>query len=138
MAALLRCVMMLQRDVPRGVQFYRDGLGLAVNVCTERFAELQSGDVKLTIKQVDGEAPVTTGYTPFLHFDVDDLDATVTRLLSLGANLDGPIKYRPHGKIAALRAPDGQMLGLFEPSALHASTNLPGPSLTVHVGRTAS
>ena len=34
----------------------------------------------------------------------------------MGASLDGPIKYPEHGKVASLRAPDGHMIGLYEPS----------------------
>lgn len=48
------------------------------------------------------EAHCTTGYSPFLHFDVDDLDDTVRRLLSFGALLDGPIKYPTHGKVRGI------------------------------------
>lgn len=47
-------------------------------------------------------AASTTGYSPFLHFDVDDMDTTVVRCLSLGATLDGPIKYPAHGKVASV------------------------------------
>ena len=32
------------------------------------------------------------------------------------ALLHGPIKYPVQGKVAAVRAPDGHMLGLFEPA----------------------
>jgi len=34
-------------------------------------------------------------------------------------NLDGPIKYPEHGKIASIRGPDGCMIGLFEPSEIY-------------------
>lgn len=55
------------------------------------------------------------GYSPMLNFDVADLDSTVSTCVQLGATLDGPIK-RPElvGKIAALRSPDGVMIGLTE------------------------
>lgn len=57
------------------------------------------------------EAHCTTGYSPFLHFDVDDLDGTVQRLLSLGAFLDGPIKYPTHGKVRRRILRSGWQLG---------------------------
>ena len=62
------------------------------------------------------EAALTAGYTPFLSFAVTDVSATVARCLSLGAVLDGAIKYPAQGgaKVAALRAPDGHMIGLVE------------------------
>ena len=61
------------------------------------------------------EAYCTTGYTPFLSFQVADLQQTVSNMLHLGATLDGAIKYPASGKVAAVRAPDGQMLSLHEP-----------------------
>ena len=42
------------------------------------------------------------------------MDKTIYKLLEMGAILDGPIKYPSHGKVAALRSPDGHMIGLFE------------------------
>jgi hypothetical protein len=58
---------------------------------------------------------VTTGYSPLLSFAVADVTETVARCINLGAVLDGPIRHPPHGtKVAALRAPDGHMIGLVE------------------------
>jgi catechol 2,3-dioxygenase-like lactoylglutathione lyase family enzyme len=57
MAATLKYVMLLQRDVPRAVAFYQQGLGMKATVVTERWAELQSGPFKLALKAADGCAP---------------------------------------------------------------------------------
>lgn len=51
------------------------------------------------LKAVEGEAMRSTGYSPFLCFDVADMDSTVVRLLQMGAALDGPIKYPAYGKV---------------------------------------
>ena len=136
---MLRQVLLLQRDVPKATKFYKEGLGLRVKVLTERWAELDAGSITLALKAVEGcgiransqrmlirlgipasgdlhrEAYCTTGYTPFLSFNVIDLQQTVSNMLQLGATLDGPIKYPGSGKVAAVRAPDGQMLSLYEP-----------------------
>ena len=108
--------MLMIKDVPKAVQFYHEGLGLPVIHMTDRWCELDTGNgsAPLALKAVDGEAACTTGYSPFISFDVDDMDSTVARLIQMGAELDGPIKYPPHGKIAAIRSPDGHMIGLFE------------------------
>ena len=74
----------------------------------------KGADAGLALKAGSGEAQCTAGYSPFLAFQVPDLQAAVERLLGLGARLDGAIKYGPHGKTAALRAPDDHMLSLFE------------------------
>jgi catechol 2,3-dioxygenase-like lactoylglutathione lyase family enzyme len=143
---MLRQVLLLQRDVPKATRFYQEGLGLRVKVLTERWAELEAGSTTLALTAVEGcvqfsrplyameqfcyspdgmsgptdlhrEAYCTTGYTPFLSFSVVDLQQTVSNMLQLGATLDGPIKYPGNGKVAAVRAPDGQMLSLYEADA---------------------
>ena len=129
MSAVLRHVLLLQRDVPAAAKFYQEGLGLVVKVCTERWAELSdgrapgvdgdssgAGPTVIALKAVEGEAQRTTGYSPLLSFTVSDMDVTVNNMLRAGAVLDGPIKYPVQGKVAAMRAPDGHMLGLFEPA----------------------
>ena len=51
--------------------------------------------------QPDGrEALCSTGYSPMLSFDVVDLQDTITRLISMGAHLDGPIRYPTFGKVS--------------------------------------
>ncbi|PNX68344.1 hypothetical protein L195_g056115, partial [Trifolium pratense] len=56
------------------------------------------------------------GYTSLLSFTVTDINSTVTKLIALGAELDGTIKHEVHGKVAAMRCIDGHVLGLFEPA----------------------
>lgn len=38
-------------------------------------------------------------YSSLLSFTVVDINSTVTKLMALGAELDGPIKYEIHGKV---------------------------------------
>lgn len=126
--ACLRYILLLHRDVPRAAKFYNEGLGLPIKVLTERWAELQSGTATIALQAVDGcvscsilvctdvvhrqgltshlphpfsprEAFVSTGYTPFLSFQVTDLQSTLTRCLQLGAAMDGGVKYTSHGKV---------------------------------------
>ena len=115
----LRQILLLQRDVPAAAQFYKEGLGLTVSkIVSDKWAELDAGDgaTRITLMKSNEEAPLSRGYSPILTFNVSDLDGTVLRLLRLGASLDGPIRFPVHGKVASLRAPDGQMVGLYEES----------------------
>ncbi|KAF0901526.1 hypothetical protein E2562_003507 [Oryza meyeriana var. granulata] len=115
--ATLRWVLQMHRDVPRAARFYAEGLDFSVNVCTLRWAELQSGPLKLALMHTnDSNLASQRVYSSMLSFTVPDINSTVTKLLSLGAELDGPIKHEIHGKVAAVRCIDGHMLGLFEPS----------------------
>ena len=63
-------------------------------------------------------ASLSTGYTPILNFDVGSMETAVAAAMERGGMLDGSIKYKSFGKVAALRSPDGHMLGLFEPAVV--------------------
>ena len=112
---VLKNVMLLIKDVPKSATFYKEALGCRVNFVNEHWAELESGHIKIALNRVEGEAPATTGYSPFLCFNVEQMDKVIYKCIEMGASLDGPIKYPSHGKIASLRAPDGHMIGLYEP-----------------------
>jgi hypothetical protein len=64
------------------------------------------------------EAQCSPGYSPFLTFQIDDMDSAIPRLLGLGAVLDGAVIYNAYGRTAAVRTPDGHMLGLYELAGL--------------------
>lgn len=52
------------------------------------------------------EAYCTAGYTPILSFTVPDLQQTLTKLLQLGAHMDGPIQYPTQAKVCGA-GPEG-------------------------------
>mmetsp|Transcript_20209 Transcript_20209/g.39645 ORF Transcript_20209/g.39645 Transcript_20209/m.39645 type:complete len:138 (+) Transcript_20209:166-579(+) len=131
MSARLSRVVLLMRDVKAGARFYGEqGVGLTTRFVAEEYAELAAvppakfGDASLksasadhfalVLQQVEREADCSTGYSPILSFEVDDMDSTIQRIMMLGGRLDGPIKYPIEGKIASVRSPDGHMIGLFE------------------------
>ena len=129
-----RALMMVRgsNGVASAVNFYQNGLGMAVVRHTDNWAELtcpvgiqqtsttsimgEPINFHLSIQACESEAQLGVGYSPFLNFDVVDMDIAVARCVQMGANLDGPIQYPAHGKVAALRAPDGHMIGLYEPT----------------------
>lgn len=125
-AGVLRHILLLQRDVPLAAAFYERTLGLRVTVCTETYAELASESpsdstasnapigASLALQRADAESQLTPGYSPIIHFEVDDIQARVNAALSLGGRLDGKIQYETHGAVAAVRAPDGHMIGMYE------------------------
>ena len=69
---------------------------------------------RLVVKASVEQAPCSTGYSPLLNFRVNDLDTMLPELIMLGAEMDGPVKHPPQGKVVVVRAPDGHMLSLFE------------------------
>eukprot|EP00040_Diaphanoeca_grandis_P001217 m.275186 g.275186 ORF g.275186 m.275186 type:complete len:119 (-) comp116743_c0_seq1:264-620(-) len=118
MVTRLRGLVLIVRNIDTATQFYTQGLNLAVISQDGSSTELQAGPaVTISIQAVEGnEAAMSTGYSPFMNFDIADMDATIPTLIQLGGRLDGPIQYPPHGKVASIRSPDGHMVGLFEPS----------------------
>ena len=110
--------------VAQSVNFYQNALGLTLVRHTDEWAELRcpvdkenggGASFRLNIQAVEKEAQMSTGYSPFLSFDVDDMDMVVAQCAQMGGHLDGAIQYPAHGKVAALRAPGGHMIGLYEP-----------------------
>jgi predicted enzyme related to lactoylglutathione lyase len=114
-----RAVLMVRGTdgIANAVKFYNQGLGLQVTRVTDEWAELRcASSFCLNLQAVSTEAHLSCGYSPMLSFEVSDMDGTVARCVHLGAHLDGPIQYPAHGKVAALRSPDGHMVGLYEPT----------------------
>jgi predicted enzyme related to lactoylglutathione lyase len=104
------------------VEFYHQAIGLRVLRVTDDWAELvasssTSNSTKLCLQVVtNSESQLSTGYSPMITFDINDLPETVTRCLQAGAHLDGPIQFPAHGAVASLRTPHGHMIGLYEPN----------------------
>lgn len=134
------------KDAPKTAKFFSEALGFQAIHQSHDTIELQCGSTysaatvrgnqvdatsiastsapqegvgpPILVIQAPNAASLTTGYTPILNFDVEDMDVSITNALTMGATLDGPIKYPAYGKVAAIRSPDGHMIGLFEPSNL--------------------
>jgi predicted enzyme related to lactoylglutathione lyase len=101
--------------------FYHQAIGLPVLRVTDEWAELAATPhVTLHLLATDaahaGEAPLSTGYSPLLTFEVTNMDERIAACAQAGGHLDGPIQYPAHGKVAALRTPHGHMVGLYEPA----------------------
>lgn len=131
LAHLSRVVLMVRsgQGLVNALEFYSSGLGLQVVRATDEWVDLrttttpstsetanQQQSLSICLRAVTSEAQVTTGYSPLLQFQVENMDEVVARCVQLGGNLDGPIQYPAHGKIAALRSPDGHMIGIYEPA----------------------
>ncbi|CAA2934970.1 lactoylglutathione lyase glyoxalase I family [Olea europaea subsp. europaea] len=86
--------------MPKAARFYSEGLGLTINVCTIRWAELHSGPLKLGLLHSPIDYVGQKGSSSLLSFTVTDINSTVTKLMALGAEMDGPIKYEVHGKVS--------------------------------------
>ena len=126
LAHLSRVVLMVRsgQGLANALEFYSTGLGLQVVRATDEWADLRTTppasnpqqSLSICLRAVTSESQVTTGYSPLLQSQVENMDEVVAKCVQLGVNLDGPIQYPAHGKIAALRSPDGHMIGIYEPA----------------------
>ena len=113
-------------DIEDGMAFYCGGLGLTMRRrLSPRWVELEGAGSPIFLL---GNRPETADlgsttakrtyerhWTPVhLDFVVDDLDATMSRLLELGASLDHAVKDREYGRIANIADPFGNGFDLIE------------------------
>ncbi|EGD80889.1 hypothetical protein PTSG_01474 [Salpingoeca rosetta] len=113
----LASVLLLVRCVQSSVRVYTEALGLPAVHVSEDVAEVDvGGSTSLLLQRVEqgAEAPLSTGYSPFLNFQVTDFDDVIGKLIQQGAHMDGAIKFPPTGRIAAFKTPDGHMIGVQE------------------------
>ncbi|KAF5945019.1 hypothetical protein HYC85_015247 [Camellia sinensis] len=91
-AASFRWILQLHKDVPKAAKLYSEGLDFSINVCTLRWAELQSGSLKLALLHsprlfigstekrtdftLDLEHAMQKGYSSLLSFTVTDINST--------------------------------------------------------------
>jgi predicted enzyme related to lactoylglutathione lyase/GNAT superfamily N-acetyltransferase len=108
------------RDVPASVAFYRDVLGFAVSFeygePVPFYAGVQRGAVKLHLHAVD-HAPRQAGHGCVYVF-VDEVDTYFEQVASRGAKVEGPPVNRPYGlrDFGALDL-DGNRLTFASPAA---------------------
>lgn len=113
------------RDLERARRFYCDGLGLrpvgAGRMSTggiwEELRDPTSGAV-LELNYYPENPPYREGEElDHLGFRVDGLDASIERLVALGARVRAPPFIEAGDRVAFLSDPDGVWVELFEPVA---------------------
>jgi len=134
----LRYLLLLEKDVPRAVEFLQRGVGASVKVATTSWAELEIGDTIVALKQSSGstdsldgrigsgsldshkeqqpsDSTFMGGQSPMMVFDVDDLQERLVTMLQMGGQMDGSIQYTVEGsKVAVVKSPSGHILGMIE------------------------
>jgi hypothetical protein len=116
---------MPSRDVERDLAFFTEVIGgvavFAIEAFGARVAQvrLSEGSPRLLLADhLEGEAPV-------LVYRVADLDAALAELDRRGLELDGRFGI-PHGPCAAVRAPGGQRLAIYQLTRPQADEHLAG------------
>ncbi len=127
---------MPSRDVERDLGFFTEVIGGVLVFAIEAFGarvaqfRLSEGSPRLLL------ADHLEGQAPLLVYRVGDLDLTVAELERRDLEPEGRFGI-PHGPCAAVRAPGGQRLALYELTRPQADAHLAG-RLDFGPGRTGS
>jgi catechol 2,3-dioxygenase-like lactoylglutathione lyase family enzyme len=112
-------------DVAEAVGFYTRVLGFEVLNQFPPFADVARGRLRLLLSgpassagrpMPDGAKPGPGGWNR-IHLIVEDIQAEVARLRSLGARFRNDIVEGPGGKQILLEDPSGNVVELFQPAA---------------------
>jgi catechol 2,3-dioxygenase-like lactoylglutathione lyase family enzyme len=117
-------------DVPAAVAFYTDKLGFRIDAQSgPYFAALSRNGVQLLLSPVKGPGgasqPMPNGETPApggwnrLVLDTPDLEADVERLRKGGVRFRNEIIVGLGGNQILLEDPSGNLVELFQPTAVH-------------------
>ncbi|MBN8559413.1 MAG: VOC family protein [Leptolyngbya sp. UWPOB_LEPTO1] len=113
MTTQFRQIILMVENVSASVEFYREGLGLKVNVVTETWAELEADGTEIALHATTRS--YQTESSPILSFHVADVYTTVEDLEAMGGRLEGIVRQLSFGKVALVRTPDGHLLNLLQP-----------------------
>lgn len=91
--------------------FYSEGLGLPIALQDgDRFATLGESSPRFALA---GPEEAVAGYLPTAAFRVDDLDATIERLVAMGAAVVRRAVDGGHERRSVLRDPAGHLFVLY-------------------------
>ncbi len=103
-------------DLDAAEKWYEELLGAPAYFHVPGYVELRVGDYQAELGIIDGRYAPSVPATPageMIQWHVDDLEATLERLLSLGAQVYQPVIDRGHGfRTAAVADPFGNLLGI--------------------------
>lgn len=98
----LRNILLLVKNCQQTANFYK-AVVKDINIIheTPTFIEMNTAkpSVPIIIKEATVASQLAVGYSPFLTFEVTDMDQSITQALSNGGMLDGPIRYPAQGKV---------------------------------------
>ena len=111
--AKLETVFLWVRDFKRMRAFYHETLGLPMAYENPHFADLRAGGCSIALHSE--REPHTRSDSWHMEFLVKDIEAAVTELSRRGIDV-APIRSESFGRITTFRDPEGNEIGLEEPS----------------------
>ena len=119
MIGKLSMIMLIVKDMDRSVAFYRDVVGLAVQMHTPFWSSLDAGNIILGLHPESEHSKVAPGTGCTFGFEVADIHQTAAELRSKGVKFALEPKREDFGWLAVFVDPDGYsvQLGQTEPWA---------------------
>ena len=110
------------KDYTAAVDFYKEVFGLQTSVMSDspefRYTNLVDGDKELAgIMDAAAFLPDEVPSSWQIYFQTDDVDATIAKVLTLGATIINAAEDSPYGRIAGLTDCTGAMFKLVQPPA---------------------
>jgi predicted enzyme related to lactoylglutathione lyase len=102
----LNTLMVYVHDMPRAVAFYRDVLGLPLEIESPGWSQFDLGGVTLGLHMARGEAAMPApGWVP--GFNVADVKAAKERIVGAGGRIAQDYHDIPGGVVLEFQDPDG-------------------------------
>ena len=113
---------LLTRDYSGSLDFYRDVFGWTTSTASDtpefRYSIAEEGEEQLAgVMDASGFLPEGVPAHWSVYFAVEDADATVAKIVSLGGSVVMPAEDTPYGRLAAVADPTGAMFKLQQPPA---------------------
>jgi catechol 2,3-dioxygenase-like lactoylglutathione lyase family enzyme len=104
-------------NLDRAVEFYQKVLGKEPLFHREDWAEFDLNGQRLALQKASRPAETSLADTgAIVYFLARPIEGFVFRLKELDTSMLGNIEIHSYGKLARFKDPDGNILGLYEPS----------------------
>ncbi len=111
----LQNVILISSDFAGAERFYAEGLGLSIKFRDgSKWMQMKAGSANVAFASPSEGPKTASGATPV--FEVEDIDACLSRLVSMGATVVERRDMATHGRTASARDPDGNLLQIFQRS----------------------
>lgn len=107
MVGKLSTITLVVKDIDRSVAFYRDILGLKIQMHTPFWSGMDAGNIIVGLHPESEHSKVSPGGGCTFGFEVSDIQKTAAELKSKGVNFLMDPKLEDFGWLAVFADPDG-------------------------------
>ena len=107
MIGKLTTIVLIVKDMDRSVAFYRDVIGLTLEMHTPYWSSLSAGNILLGLHPESEKTKAAPGMGCSFGFEVTDIQAAVQELKAKSATMQMEPKRQDFGWLAIVDDPDG-------------------------------